>query len=194
MSDGYRTAASRCELCDTEVENTGLKDLAGLRSCARCHGGDLELALRHWGLELDMKHTPRSYRTPERFSIEVKRPTFVEAFARLDRDSGNRGWFGRLFRQRDPEVGDRAFDDQVLIAPDAGHEEGTLALLARPGLRQAVLALVQLGCEIHLTGQSVWVFDRDGGAIDRISSLAQARPLAVVLAVHVERYAREDAR
>jgi hypothetical protein len=177
------------------VEPASLAELGGLLGCARCRGGDLEQAVRHWGLELEASHTPGSHRSNEYFSIEVKRPTFVEAFAKLDRDSGSKeSWLGRLFRRQDPEVGDKEFDDQVLITPDAGADEATLRLLGQPALRRTVQALVQLGCEVHLTGNSVWAFDRDGGAIDPISDVNVAKPLTVALAVHVERHAREARR
>jgi len=191
MTD-YRTAATRCELCNVEVEAQELEDLAGLRCCQRCRGGDLEPAIHRWDFEVIKRHTESGHRTSESFNIEVRRPTFVEAFAKFDRDFGpKKGWFSRLFFKQDPEVGDKAFDDQVLIAPDKGADEATMLLLSRPGVRQAVLALVQQGCEVHLTGQSVWIYDLDSGLIDRISSMDEAEPLALALAVHVERYARE---
>jgi hypothetical protein len=196
MSDagvGYRTAAARCELCDVEVEAATLEELAGLRCCQGCRGGDLERAIKRWDFVLRRKHTAPGHRTSESFMIEVQRPTFMEAFAKFDRDSGpKQGWFSRLFARGDPEVGDKAFDDQVLIAPDTGADEATMRLLSRPGVRQAVMALVQQGCEVDLTGKSVWAHDRDNGLIDPIGEMGTAEPLLVALAVHVERYARES--
>lgn len=196
MSDagvGYRTAAARCELCDVEVEAATLEELAGLRWCQSCRGGDLERAIKRWDFVLRRQHRAPGHRTSESFTIEVQRPTFVEALAKFDRDSGpKKGWFSRLFARGDPEVGDKAFDDQVLIAPDTGADEATMRLLTRPGVRQAILALVRQGCEVDLTGQSVWVHDLDYGLMNRIGEMAVAEPLAVALAVHVERYARES--
>jgi hypothetical protein len=118
------------------------------------------------GFVLKHDSTPGGYRTSARFFIEVKRPTFVEAFAKFDVDSGSkRGWLSRLFRRDDPEAGDQAFDDQVLVKPDPGAHEATMSLLQHSGVRRAVQELIHQGAEVDLTGNSVWVHDIDKGAL-----------------------------
>lgn len=188
----YRTAARRCELCGAEMEAHELQDLVGLACCAPCSGGDLDRAAQHWGFVLKHRFTEGGHGSSDRFFIEVKRPTFVEAFAKFDADSGpRRGWLTRLFRQADPEVGDRAFDDQVLVKPDPGAHEATMSLLQHSGVRRAVQELVQQGAEVDLTGNSVWVHDMDQGALGKMAVMELALPYAVALAVHIERIARE---
>lgn len=187
----YRTAARRCELCGTELEADKLQDLVGLECCGPCRNGDLDRAVQRWGFVLEHKFSKGGHRSSDRFFIEVKRPTFVEAFAKFDADSGpKKGWLSRLFKQDDPQVGDQTFDDQVLVKPDKGAQEATMALLQHGGVRRAVLELVQQGAEVDLTGNSVWVHDIDCGALGKMAVMEVALPFAVALAVHIERIAR----
>jgi hypothetical protein len=170
-----------------------LEDLIGLACCQGCINGDLERAIQHWGFVVNKKYTPGGHRSSQRFFIEVKRPTFIEAFAKFDADSGPRkGWLSRLFSKDDPEVGDPAFDDHVLVAPDRGADEVTMRLLEHEGVRAGVLELIQQGAIVDLTGNSVWVHDDDTGVIDKFADMDVALPYAVALAVHIERYARGD--
>jgi hypothetical protein len=187
----YRTAAQRCALCNMEKDAHTLRDLIGLACCEGCIDGDLDRAAKHWGFVVNKEFTPSGYRRTARFFIEIKRPTFIEAFAKFDTDSGpKKGWFSRMFKRDDPQVGDKAFDDQVLIAPDRGADEATLRLLEHEGVRACVLELIRQGAIVDLTGNSVWVHDDDTGTHYKFANMEEALPYAMALAVHIERIAQ----
>lgn len=194
MTIDYRTPAQPCALCNEETDAHALQDLIGLDCCERCTSGDLKQAVQHWGFVVGEKISTSVAHRREYLLIEIKRPTFVQAFSRFGADSGPKtGWISRLFSRDDPQVGDQAFDDQVLIAPDRDTDEATMGLLEHAGVRAGVLALIQRGALVDLSGQSVWVHDSGSsriGATDRLAEADDLLPYAVALAVHIERIAR----
>ncbi len=196
MADPFRTAVACCALCEREVEASSLELFAGVAACSDCREGKLERALARFGLRLTTRELRLSGEAGSLHrTVEVTRPTRLELPLKLEPDTP-RGWLRRKLGARDPEIGVPAFDDRVKVIPDdESFTEAALEALRRPAVQQAVLAILDRGCRVELAGQSVWVHVdvREGGGLDAILRLEVMAPLAVALAIALERYARGEA-
>lgn len=123
------------------------------------------------------------------FNLEIRRPTWLDAMAFFGPES-KVGFFERVFGKGDPQVGDAPFDDSVRVWAEESFGEQVMRMLQLPGLRQAILDLIDAGCKVELTGGSVFVHDADKGGSDSLADMALAKQLGVALGVHVERFAR----
>jgi hypothetical protein len=189
MPDPFRTVVRSCALCGIEAEADSLQSLAGVPVCAVCRGGDLDRALVRNRLTCTAKEICMDGAVSRR-TVEVVRPTDLVLAVKLDPDTP-RGWLRRLLGASDPEVGDPAFDDQVKVQPaDESFTELALAVLRDEGVRQAVLELTACGCKVELAGRTVWASTDNTVGWRPFPELAAFKPLAVALAVAVERFAR----
>ena len=131
MADPFRSTIRRCELCDAEVDPAALGPLAGFSACASCRAGELDRALARRGLTCTSNEHHNEGSGSTTGFVEVRHPTVLELAVKLDADTP-RGWLRRLLEAGDPEVGDRAFDDRVKVAPaDGSFTEPALAPIRR---------------------------------------------------------------
>lgn len=181
---------SSCALCQRAAGRGGpWLDLGWV--CADCQGASLDAVLARHGLALADEAVPRQRWL---WQIRVRHPTPLAASARLSLERlGHKA--RKLLGARDPEVGDERFDNLAWVEAD----DDALPLLEQPAVRAAAVALLQVPMVsfVELAGELVTVHlkareELADGLID--SALAtpreRARPLAVALAVQVERFAR----
>lgn len=196
--DPFRKSAGRCGLCKVEVDTAELQPLAGIEACERCRTGDISAAIEAQGFVEEHKryhfHSVAGGGSGWQLKVEMRRPTRVEIVARFWAEPGFDNWFTRLFRkpERDPEVGIEDFDRAVHIKVDDAYHDNLMALLAAPGVREAVVWLVGHGCVASLTfsevsaGARVW-------AESSLPDLDEVIRHVVALGVHLERFARTAA-
>lgn len=191
---GSRDAAEElhCELCGAADDR--LQPIAGTALCAGCRRGPMDAALQRWGLREEHRTfpVPAGGTRGQIFAVEVRWPTAVELRTRL----GAEGFVSRamaFFGAGDPEVGVPDFDDTVLIEPDDDTEATVMALLEREPVRLAVLDLLALGCTAELVTTSLTVRARSDRQPAELPDEQTVVMLAVILAAHVERFARERA-
>lgn len=122
--------------------------------------------------------------------VEVTRPTHLDLAVTFEPRIW-RGLWRRLLGAKGPEDGERSFDELVRVRPaDEGFTELALSALRDDRVRQAILELAYLGCAVELAGRTVWARARSAGLLFPFPEFPVLRPLAVALAVAVERFAR----
>jgi len=186
----YRSAPRRCGLCDVETPPTDLEPLGGHQICPRCRDdGNLMRARDRYNLSVRQKTREEADFYDASFHLEIRRPTWLDAMAFFGPES-KVGFFKRVFGDGDPQADDPPFDDAVRIWAEESFGEQVMRMLQLPGLRGAILELIEAGCKVELTGSSVFIHDADKGGSDTLADIHQAKQLGLALAVHVERFAR----
>lgn len=181
-----------CALCTAETDQGGPWLELG-HVCASCRSGQVAPVVERWGLELS--DAPLDPELPRDRGVRVRRPTRVAGAARLSLEHLSHKAIKRLGR-RDPEVGDERFDDQIWVEAD----EGALNTLRQPGVRAAVIELLQIPAVTTVELDEVGVTVRLHASADLADRLVDevlvmplqlARHLAVALAAQLERRAVE---
>ncbi len=163
---GYRDSAARCALCGYETRPAELEVKAGLALCPGCRAGELERVCHRWHFKLETRITGGATHFDMTQHVELHRPTRVEIVARVRQARESVvDVFWRMIRR----MGDRGLDperatfEKVRVEPHEGWAESTDRLQEQPGVREALLDLICMGCIVDLMPSS-------------LAAMARARP------------------
>lgn len=181
-----------CSFCKTPTTPEQLTLVGGLWGCDPCCSGALDVAVKAWDLaeELAQYHTNDvgSSEVKEHvLKVDLRRKGGVELMARFSTEKSD-GWFKRTFSPTRPdhEVGFQEFDDAVRIRAEPDQQMLLTRVLQTAGAREAVLALVRMGCSVELVGRSLFVEVRHY-AKSSMPELSVVRRWSIALAIHLAR-------
>jgi len=190
----YRESFGYCALCGAQVPTVDLEPLVELDACPRCRVGDMAAAaLRQSFDHKHFRHVSQgpTGSSPDRhtLTVEVTRPTDLEAFAIFTPEEETKGLLDRLLRKQDPQIGRPEFDRAVHIEIQSGFGPQVAAMLEHRGVRAGILPLVALGARIELGFRLVSASfeSTEEPALPRVGAV---EALLFPLAIHLEAHAR----